>query len=808
MRKHLLCGIQAVLVTLVMCFGGAAVAQDDADPSAGSVAPDEPIGSSNGSFTQSIPIQVPPFRGLEPNLAFSYDSSDSNGALGVGWRISGLSRIVRNSPGFGTPRHDASDIFVLDGDELVACTAPGVNTSAPSCSTGGTTTDYYVTEIESYLRIKRTPGNNIWEVWTRNGTKLTYKPLSQWGTYDSGDPDETKRATDYRWLLSEVTDTHSQTVTYAYVCQPAIPDCYVDTIAYNGATIKFHWESRADDPITYATGAGLGNMSFRLKTVEVKLDAQTPSLVRAYALVYGATAGKATKRSRLASIQQFGKDATVDPVTGAVSGGTSLPPMTLVAEDIPGTAGSFNESAWQAGAGSFGAAAEWLTGDFNGDGRTDFAHGKVTSCKIDVQLANSTGNAFAFAQWNVTGCVATAGTVWRVGDFNADGKSDVARLSNASSKLTAHVFISSGTDFAYSKWVNLLGSWPTGVTWLPGDFNGDGKTDLVRSRVNTAANCATQVFVANAGSTAFTLESWATTPSCASAIPTTKNNEVADFNGDGKDDLVRRWYPTSGGPAQMQMRLSTGSVTNGFSYAAWTAGTTAKKTNERWFTGDVNGDSQTDFVKVYPESSKLTFKVYVAAGNKFEEQSWATQVGVSSWLTTASNKWVIGDFNGDSRADLAVTAAALGKVFRSTSDAFVLEDWETGTGIYSAIASAARHGRFQRGRQGRHRRLSRPHQLHCRRARLERALPGPRDRRYQQLRRHYDRGLHAILCLGRHCRHQPAVRRADRLIHCRRRRPHAACDHHLQLWRRGVERRAAAFPRLRDGDRQSASQCR
>ncbi len=308
-----------------------------------------------------------------------------------------------------------------------------------------------------------------------------------------------------------------------------------------------------------------------------------------------------------------------------------------------------------------------------------------------MQVANNLGTAFTFAQWTVTGCVATAGTAWRVGDYNGDGESDLAQLQLASSKLTAHVYISSGSGFAYSKWANLLGSWPsTAVTWLPGDVNGDGKTDLIRNRVNATANCATEVFIANPGATAFTLESWATTPSCASAIATNKDNEVADFNGDGRADLARRWYPTATAPTQIQVRLSTGSSTNGFSYAAWTAGTTLKKTSERWFTGDFNGDSRTDFVKVYPEASNLTFKAYIAAGNKFEEQSWATGLGAATLLTTAANKWVIGDFNGDARADLAVTAAAIGKVYRSTGSSFLLEDWETGTALYSTVASAAR----------------------------------------------------------------------------------------------------------------------
>ena len=67
----------------------------------------------------------------------------------MGWSLSGLSVIERASPGKGTPAYDGSDIFLIDGQELVQCVA---GTLSPSCDTGGT----HATEVESYLVLNRT----------------------------------------------------------------------------------------------------------------------------------------------------------------------------------------------------------------------------------------------------------------------------------------------------------------------------------------------------------------------------------------------------------------------------------------------------------------------------------------------------------------------------------------------------------------------------------------------------------------------------------------------------------------------------
>src|SRR6266699_1260390 len=102
-----------------------------------------------GAATYAIPIQVPPgIAGLEPKLAFTYNSKGRNGLLGMGWGLSGLSAITRcprtliqdgmkDGINFGP-----NDRFCLDGQRLVMI--------SPSPAIYGGDSVEYRTERESF----------------------------------------------------------------------------------------------------------------------------------------------------------------------------------------------------------------------------------------------------------------------------------------------------------------------------------------------------------------------------------------------------------------------------------------------------------------------------------------------------------------------------------------------------------------------------------------------------------------------------------------------------------------------------------
>src|SRR5712692_4076305 len=121
------------------------------------------------------------------------------------------------------------------------------------------------------------------------------------------------------------------------------------------------------------------------------------------------------------------------------------------------------------------ASASWTfaeAGDFNGDGKADIARRDLSTGQWWVGL--STGSSFTTSLWATWSPNVTWVDV-QVGDFNGDGKADIAGRYLATGQWW--VGLSTGSSFDTSLWT----TWNPNVTWGPvlvGDFNGDGKADI------------------------------------------------------------------------------------------------------------------------------------------------------------------------------------------------------------------------------------------------------------------------------------------------------------------------------------------
>jgi Salmonella virulence plasmid 65kDa B protein len=272
------------------------------------------VSGFSGSFSQAIAIEVPPFRGLEPQLALSYSSQGGGGFAGVGWGLAGFSVVQRMSPGFGAPRYDTTDIFVLNGQELIPCPAG----NSPSCTSGGS----HTTKNESYLKIKQDmTAANTWTIWAKNGTRTVLS-----AKYPAG---QTFLST-FLWGQTSTVDTRNNTVTYAWYCDTL--DCYPDSVTFGPYSVQLYREARPD-VMTSAAGAGrLRQTLYRLLSILVQYQG---SAIRGYQLSYAPSG--VTARSLLTSVQQFGKDLTVNPSTRVISGVTSLPARTFQYQTDPGS---------------------------------------------------------------------------------------------------------------------------------------------------------------------------------------------------------------------------------------------------------------------------------------------------------------------------------------------------------------------------------------------------------------------------------------------------------------------------------------
>ena len=306
--------LPALALTLVPSLAPTAGAQDptEAAPSfsvAQDVAPAAKGGAglepSTGSLARQIPIEVPAFHGIEPRLALAYSSQAGNGFVGVGWRLGGWSVVERTRNGRGTPRFTGEDVFVLDGQELLPCSAAA---QSPGCLAGGT----HATKQESYARIRFDASAGTWTVWARSGVRTELAPVyhASGGTV--------------RWGQSRTIDTHGNVATYTWECVEG--DCYPSSVAYGPFVVTLFRESGTrPDVLSFATGgpSGLGKTRYRLGTI---LVARGGAPIRAYRLGY--VQSPATSRSLLREVQQYGTDVQV--AGGLVTGGTALPAQSFL----------------------------------------------------------------------------------------------------------------------------------------------------------------------------------------------------------------------------------------------------------------------------------------------------------------------------------------------------------------------------------------------------------------------------------------------------------------------------------------------
>jgi hypothetical protein len=229
------------------------------------------------------------------------------------------------------------------------------------------------------------------------------------------------------------------------------------------------------------------------------------------------------------------------------------------------------------------------------------------------------------------------------GDFNGDGKTDVMKFDVPDSgiqPLGLWVGLSDGRQFNGSRWV----TWDTyrDMKVLAGDFNGDGKTDVMKFDVPSSGTASLGLWVGLSDGTTFSGSRWATWETYKEMMVL-----AGDFNGDGKTDVMKFDVNQAGreAPGGLWVGLSDGRQFHTTQWATWTTSPHMKV-----LVGDFNGDGKADVMKfdVDPSGRQLRGGLWVGIsdGRSFQTTLW------SRWDTTPEMMVLAGDFGGDRAADV------------------------------------------------------------------------------------------------------------------------------------------------------------
>ncbi len=265
---------------------------------------------ATGAATMSVAITLPPGRkNLQPNLAISYSSNNSNGVCGVGWAIP--MNYIQRSTKNGVPSYDDNDTFMF--------ISSGSNAELVEVGEG-----QYRAVIESgFMKYVFDGTGNTWTVYDKTGTKYLFGRSS-----DARLENEESTKT-FGWYLDRVEDVYGNYITYIY-SKPSDGQIYLNKIEYTGGagglapdkSIEFDYDEvgeateRPDKLYSYRSGWKIATTR-RLASIRVVLGG---ALVWRYDLAY--IESPDTGRSLLTSVTVYDKD------------GISLPPKTFTYQGL------------------------------------------------------------------------------------------------------------------------------------------------------------------------------------------------------------------------------------------------------------------------------------------------------------------------------------------------------------------------------------------------------------------------------------------------------------------------------------------
>ena len=312
-----------------------------------------------------------------------------------------------------------------------------------------------------------------------------------------------------------------------------------------------------------------------------------------------------------------------------------------------------------------------VSGDFDGDGKDDIA--ALYNYGIDesrIHVFKSTGGNFSYQTpngwWKSNGYDSQRVKGRSVsGDFNGDGKDDIAAFYDyGNGETRIHVFLSDGSKFNYqgpAGWWSPNGYYDANMITnrvVSGDFNGDGKDDIAAFYDYGNSKTRVHIFLSD-GSKFIYPDSygWWSPDEYYDANMITDRVASGDFNGDGKDDIVAL-YDYGNGESRMHAFLSDGSKLNYQGSAGWWRANSyyANMVTGRLVSGDFNNDGKDDIATLYDyENSESRMHAFLSDGSKLNYQGPAGWWKANSYdANMVTGRLVSGNFDGIGGSDIGM----------------------------------------------------------------------------------------------------------------------------------------------------------
>ncbi|HAN77727.1 MAG TPA: hypothetical protein DCQ31_08115, partial [Bacteroidales bacterium] len=565
-----------------------------------------------GGLTYQIPIFTSPgTAGVQPQVSIVYNSQGGNGTLGMGWEIAGMSAITRVPTSQYNLESETDvvrgvkltneDRFALDGNRLYV-----------DSLTYGANKAKYKTEVESFSNVQSFnvagDGPEYFIVTTKDGQILEY------GKTEDARIQPHDHATPYMWRLNKVTDVHGNYIIYKY--NEIEGESWLTEIQYTGNTttglqpynkIRFLYQTKTDANVVWIAGKEVHQKKL-LRAIKVEADGE---LVKEYKFNYSFDFYTHLNEIIETDAKGIKLNATIINNGGANANFAAA----LIPQNTSG--------------------AIIYTGDFNGDGRTDLYTIPKTyqvGYNDNLYLMQENGTIYHAAYYPSTPDWSRQSKNQGI-DFNNDGKLDLLycaenQYQTGKFEYQYRIKLSGNFQNSYDISLNYGDRNEKDTTYFVGDFNGDGRIDLLFPNF---IGTGWKMYYYNNGLQVIT----------GATIAFREKVDVLDFDGDGISEVMTR---------QQNFGSILKLVNNNFQIIYENVFPSG---GQEVFNGDFNGDGKDDILTY----SNSLWSVHFSTGSGY---SW-TGINLAIRNLNPNNspylKIITDDFNGDGKADIAEITA-------------------------------------------------------------------------------------------------------------------------------------------------------